>query len=366
MPAYIHSIETSLPGFEYRQIDLRDHMKHLIGESELNRRIIHQVYSRSGIETRYSILEDFKTTIPGEGSLFFNGHGASPPTGYRNDMYIREGRNLFINTAKKLCKSGNTQPDEITHLITVSCTGFYAPGPDVDIIQSLGMKPDIERYHLGFMGCYAAMSALKMAATICGNDKNANVMIVSAELCSLHFKASIKTDDIISASVFGDGAAGALVRSEKPAVKGFKMNAFASTITKKGSKDMAWSIGDKGFNMILSAYIPELLAGGLNDFLDPVLKKYGLDTEDVSRWAIHPGGRAILDKVESCLKLPEKSLESSRYVLSNFGNMSSATILFVLDQILKKTNDPANENEQIIAMAFGPGLTIESAHLSLI
>jgi len=364
MPAYIHKLETSLPQFKYQQDELREQMKQLVADSDLNRRVIHQVYSRSGIESRYSILEDFKQTPLHQKSLFFNGHGDSPATGYRNDVYIREGRKLFVETARKLCENSETKPIDITHLITVSCTGFYAPGPDYDIIKSLGMKSGTERYHLGFMGCYAVLPALKLAAKITENDPDANVMVISAELCTLHFQAGNKTDHLISASVFGDGAAGAIVKAHKPENNGFQLNRFASTITKKGSEDMAWSIGDNGFDMVLSAYIPELLTGGLDDFLEPVLKHYDLDSANVSRWAVHPGGRAILDKVESYLNLPVKSLESSRYVLSKFGNMSSATILFVLDHILRKKNDPANENEQVIAMAFGPGLTIESAHLT--
>lgn len=366
MPAYIHKIETSLPRFKYHQKELREQMKELVADSDVNRRIIHQIYSRSGIETRYSILQDFRQTTPSQKSLFFNGHGASPATGYRNDVYIREGRKLFVETARKLCENSETKPADITHLITVSCTGFYAPGPDYDIIKSLGMNTATERYHLGFMGCYAVLPALKLASKITENDPKASVMVISAELCTLHFQAGNKTDHLISASVFGDGAAGAIVRSQKPDGSGYQLNSFASTITKKGSEDMAWSIGDNGFDMILSAYIPELLAGGLDDFLQPVLKRYGLHAEDVNQWAVHPGGRAILDKVESYLELSERSLEASRNVLSEFGNMSSATIFFVLDQIMENAIDLDNETEQIIAMAFGPGLTIESAHLTRI
>jgi len=366
MPAYIHKIETSLPRFKYQQEELREQMKELVADSDVNRRIIHQIYSRSGIETRYSILQDFRQSAPSQKSLFFNGHGDSPATGHRNDVFIREGRKLFVETARKLCENRETNPADITHLITVSCTGFYAPGPDYDIIQSLGMNTATERYHLGFMGCYAALPALKLAAKIAENDPGASVMVISAELCTLHFQAGNKTDHLISASVFGDGSAGAIVRAQKPENGGYQLNSFASTITKKGSEDMAWSIGDNGFDMILSAYIPDLLTGGLDDFLEPVLNRYGLRAEEVSRWAVHPGGRAILDKVQSYLKLPEMSLEASRNVLSKFGNMSSATILFVLDQIMNNPVNQDKEADEVIAMAFGPGLTIESAHLTRI
>jgi predicted naringenin-chalcone synthase len=361
MPSHIHHIATSVPEYQFNQDELRERMKQVVDGTDRDRRIIHQIYSRSGIETRHSVVNDFQKS--GTHTLFFNGQGPSPGTQSRNDTYIREGRKLFVDVAKKLASHSEFNASEITHLITVSCTGFYAPGPDFDIIRALKLNPGIERYHLGFMGCYASIPALKLADQICRADEEATVMIVSVELCTLHFQANSKLDDLLSASVFADGGAGAIISSKAPSTRGYKIDGFASALLDKGENDMAWSIGDRGFNMILSSYIPDLLADSLEDFLRPVLKQYNISQNEIDEWGVHPGGRAILDKVQSVLSLPEHSLEASRSVLSKFGNMSSATILFVLQELLEQSN---TESSRTIAMAFGPGLTLETALLQQI
>ena len=361
MSSFIHQISTSLPQYRFKQNELRERMKQVVKGTDRDKRIIHQIYSRSGIESRHSVVNDFQKS--GSHTLFFNGQGASPGTQSRNDTYIREGRKLFVDVAKKLMSESDFKAEEITHLITVSCTGFYAPGPDFDIIRALKLNPKIERYHLGFMGCYATIPALKLADQICKADENASVMVVSVELCTLHFQANPKLDDLLSASVFADGGAGAIVSTKLPVLTGYQINGFASALLDKGEADMAWSIGDKGFNMILSSYIPDLLADGLEDFLNPVLKQYELSLGEIDLWGVHPGGRAILDKVRNVLALPENSLTASRSILSQYGNMSSATILFVLKELLENSKD--NADSRTIAMAFGPGLTLESALLSI-
>lgn len=362
MPAYIQAIATYTPEYSYEQDILREKMKDLVAENDLHRRLIHQIYSRSGIQTRHSVLKDFKDQKNRE--LYYNGHGATPGTGIRNKIYERKGREMFVNIAQKVMDVyPEISPESITHLITISCTGFYAPGPDYDIIKALNLKPSIERYHLGFMGCYAVLPGLKLAAHICQSDPDANVMIVSNELCTLHFQGGTKTDDLISASVFADGSAGTIVTPDKPDSKNyFQISDFASTIIEEGSEEMTWSIGDTGFNMVLSTYIPEILSKNLDDFLGPVLEQYKLVRDDISLWAVHPGGRAILDRVEQQLNFPSDTLKYSRKILSDYGNMSSATVLFVLSEILTE-KETESTPKNVLAMAFGPGITIESGHL---
>lgn len=363
MQSYIHHIQTTVPEFKYSQSELRDRMKETVGGDEKDQRLLHHIYGRSGIDTRHSVVDDFKSE--GSFELFFNGQGSTPGTKSRNDIYIKKGRQLFIDVGQKLMADSDFGSSDITHLITVSCTGFYAPGPDYDIISSLGLQPSIERYHLGFMGCYAVIPALKLARQLCQADENAVVMIVSVELCTLHFQARPVMDDMISASVFSDGGSGVIVSGKKPTSDSyFSLDGFESSITEKGKDDMAWSIGDHGFNMTLSTYVPEILSSELLPFLNPIFEKYGLLQSDISLWGIHPGGRAILDKFESTLKLENSALRASRSVLSGYGNMSSATILFVLKELLAES--PANDSEKTLAMAFGPGLTIESALLTKI
>jgi predicted naringenin-chalcone synthase len=362
MPAYLQNITTLTPEHVYEQDRLRENMKELVAENELHRRVIHQIYSQSGIRTRHSILNDFHQNSSRE--LYFNGHGARPGTAIRNSIYEKEGRELFVKTARNLLNDNDRlSPGSITHLITISCTGFYAPGPDYDIINALGLNPSIERYNLGFMGCYAAISGLKLADRICQANPDANVMVIANELCTLHFQGGTSIDDLISTSVFADGAAGVIVSAEEPQKRPyFEIRDFASSLIGEGSKDMAWTIGDTGFNMVLSTYIPEILSKNLDGFLNPVLKQYNLTRIDIGRWAVHPGGRAILDRVEQQLDLPADTLKYSRKILSEFGNMSSATVLFVLREILDEQDTPG-KSKNVLAMAFGPGITIESGLL---
>lgn len=363
MSSYIHQIQTTVPEHKYFQDELRDRMKETVGGNEKDQRLLDHIYRRSGISTRHSVVDDFKSE--GSFELFFNGQGSAPGTKSRNDIYIKKGRQLFVDVGQKLMADSDFDSSDITHLITVSCTGFYAPGPDYDIINSLGLRSSIERYHLGFMGCYAVIPALKLARQLCQADENATVMIVSVELCTLHFQARPVMDDMISASVFSDGGAGAIVSGKKPTSGSyFSLDSFESSITEKGEDDMAWSIGDHGFNMKLSTYVPDILSSELLPFLGPILEKYGLSQTDIDLWGIHPGGRAILDKFASTLKLEKDALRASRSILSGYGNMSSATILFVLRELLAES--PASDNEKTLAMAFGPGLTIESALLTKI
>lgn len=358
--AYVHQIETALPEHLFKQEELREIMKDVVGTTEREKRIIHHLYANSGIDTRYSVIDDFNNRD--RPALFFNGQGATPGTKSRNDLYIKQGRKLFVEVAEKLLKNSSFKAKDITHLVTVSCTGFYAPGPDFDIIQSLGLDPSIERYHLGFMGCYASIPALKMAQQFCSADEDATVLVVSVELCSIHFQANSKMDNLLSSTVFSDGGAGAIVSSKPPISSHLRIDGFASSINKKGENDMAWSIGDTGFNMILSNYIPDLLKDGMDDFLLDLMNQFQITHNDIEQWAIHPGGKAILDKLENSTSVPKGKMESSRNVLSNFGNMSSATILFVLKELM---NQPSEKSEErTLAMAFGPGLTLESVLLT--
>lgn len=361
MRSYIHQIQTAVPEFKYSQDELRDRMKEIVGGDEKDQRLLHHIYGRSGIQTRHSVVDDFKTK--GSFELFFNGQGATPGTKSRNDTYIKKGRQLYVDVARKLMSSSELNASDITHLITVSCTGFYAPGPDYDIIKSLGLRSSTERYHLGFMGCYAVLPALKLASQLCAANKNATVMVVSVELCTLHFQARPVMDDMISASVFADGAAGAIVSAKQPkAGPYYSLNGFESAITDKGEKDMAWSIGDQGFNMTLSSYVPDILSNELTSFLNPIFEKYNLSKKHIDEWGVHPGGRAILDKFERVLSLGGEELNASRTVLSEYGNMSSATIFFVLKELLRQSK--GTDDQKTLAMAFGPGLTIESALLT--
>mgnify|MGYP001312024993 FL=1 len=367
MPTYINHIVTGVPKFSYDQNFVRDFLKSNLDLDRMTSLAIHQVYRNSGIQKRYSAIPDFSpdNTVSGH---FYDPESKSlknPGTGARNAMYEVAAKELFKDLAERLIiESGISDRSKVTHVITVSCTGFYAPGPDLDIVKHCGLDPSTQRIHIGFMGCYAAFPAFRLAKAICGSDPNAVVLIASVELCTLHLKFQTDTDSIISTSVFADGGAAALITTDRSytGLSGYEIGDLFTTVTTKGEKDMAWTIGDHGFDMILSTYIPDLLSSNIREVLAPLFRRYAAQITDVDLWAIHPGGRAIIDKLVQELEISEHQVTPSREILSEYGNMSSATILFVLDRMRTLAS---NSEQKVLAMAFGPGLTVESGMFTL-
>ena len=367
-PAYIHHIATTVPETAYTQNEIREIMlRHLEAKSK-GARLLQRIYSHSGIEKRHSVIKDYRK---GEGDgLFFDAKTKkflSPSTKVRNDVYTREARKLFAEAARTVINGcSGIESRDITHVITVSCTGFFAPGPDYYIVKDLQLSAATHRFHIGFMGCFGAFPALKMADAFCASDPNAVVLVVCLELCTLHLEPSEEIDDIIATSVFADGAAAALVcsRLPDPSSSSLQIDFFSSTVADDSENDMAWTIGDHGFDMVLSTYVPRILEANVHSIVGTLLKETQLTMESINQWAIHPGGRAILDKVEQALELNVHALDASRHVLSEFGNMSSATILFVLEELLQSGKTDAGDT--MYAMAFGPGLTVESALLTAV
>lgn len=361
MPPYLHRIATAVPAAAYRQESARAVMKAWIGGDRRTDLLLSRVYGHSGIDVRHSVVGDFAPGADsGQGGLYVDDAGGfrNPGTAERNERYRAEAGPLFVRAADAvLAGQDRFDASEITHLVTVSCTGFYAPGPDLEIVRALGLRPGVERYHLGFMGCYAAFPALNLARTFCRADPNAVVLVVAAELCTLHLQPETGVDAIIAASVFADGAAAALVSGLEPAGPSLSLEGFADAVAPGGSDEMAWTIGDTGFEMVLSSYVPDIVGAETARALEPLLRESGMSTSDVSRWAVHPGGRAILDRVEEALNLQPRGLTQSREVLRDYGNMSSATVLFVLERMLAEERAPG---EAVAGLAFGPGLTIAS------
>lgn len=359
MPVYINNIATAVPRHFYEQDFLRDRMKEYVSDKRATKSIIHRIYSNSGIRKRHSVINDFQQN--GHGRFFFQKDGslAVPSTGSRNEVYSEHAKKLFVQVAKKLLEeSTSIKKEEITHVITVSCTGFFAPEPAYEIVKQLNLSPSTQRFHLGFMGCFAAFPALKMAKSFCEANSEAKVMVICLELCSIHFQDSETTDNLISASVFADGGSGAIVSNTPPQGGGYRLNQFATSIAGESEKDMAWTIGDTGFDMVLSTYVPDIIKSNLKEAVLPLFRTFDKQLKEIQNWAIHPGGRAILDKIENNFDLQPGQMEASRSVLAEYGNMSSATIFFVLKHLLQ--SNTAGQEEATLAMAFGPGLTIES------
>lgn len=378
MAITIRSIETAVPPTVLRQDAIRDVFASQPGLSRLGGRLVRAAFDVSGIDTRHTVLDELAGAPAGAGTpvgtpvFYDSGEGAilSPGTGARNDVYTDRSPALFLAAARNAL---DAVPDldaaDVTHVITVSCTGFFAPGPDYAIVRDLGLAPSTQRYHLGFMGCYGAFPALRAARSFCTAEPDAVVLVVCVELCSIHLASSDDPDAIVAASVFADGAAAAVVTA-RPAPAGeavLDLDAFETVLTPVGEKDMAWTIGDQGFEMVLSRYVPHIIEEHIVGALEPLLAHVpGLADEPfgaIPRWAVHPGGRSILDKVQAVLGLSDGQMDPSRETLRTFGNMSSGTILFVLRHILHD-QDPGALGERVCAMAFGPGLTVETALLT--
>lgn len=363
MSAFIHHIATEVPGFCYSQQLASERMQGW-ARNPRTRRIIDMIYDRSGIEKRHSVCGDFEK--PEGGPLFVtrpDGSLIAPGTAERNALFARESRTLSVKLARRtLAECQHFTKEEVTHVIFASCTGFANPGPDYHIVRELGLRDSAERYTIGFMGCYAAFPALRMAATICEANPAAVVLVMCLEFCSLHLQVSDEPDSIVANSLFADGAACAIVSARKPDPErpAYRVGGFHSAIIPSSEAHMAWEVGNEGFNMVLSSYVPDLIGVNVRSIIGGMLDQRGHDIEDIGAWAVHPGGRAILDKVEASLSLDATALAASRNVLREYGNMSSATVLFVLKELLASGQ---TANALTLAMAFGPGLTVETAVL---
>ncbi|NND72823.1 MAG: type III polyketide synthase, partial [Rhodothermales bacterium] len=258
---------------------------------------------------------------------------------------------------------------DITHVITVSCTGFFAPGLDIELCGRLGLSPHVERVHIGFMGCYAAFNALKTAHAFCQANPGAVVLVVCVELCTLHFQVSDTMEKAVINSLFSDGAAAVILRSKSRSEAGGQLTYRTGlcALDDESRDHMTWEVGDIGFNMGLSRRVPEVISSMLPDYIDALLCKAGKDVSDVSFWAIHPGGRAVVEKAVEVLDLAPEDTFDSTEVLRQFGNMSSPTILFILSRFVQRNRSLVGAGKagvgNGVAMAFGPGLTIEGCFI---
>lgn len=318
-------------------------------EGRREAQLLERMMKRSGIGRRYTVLSS-NERYRSEGGFY---DVPEPPgTHARMEVYAREAPKLALATIGKLEDIGT-----VTHLVVASCTGFTAPGLDQVIARRLGLAPTVERVVIGFMGCYAGVTALRTAGHIVRSDPSARVLVVAVELCTLHLQATDRLDSLLAMSQFADGAAAALVTAEGP---GLALRDGLS-MTLDDSQDLiTWTIGDTGFAMELSGEVPGRLAEALGDGSVQDAITGGRPVNSLDAWAIHPGGKSIVDAVERGLGLSPEKVAVSRAVLQEFGNMSSATVLFVLERLLAERPDSG------VALAFGPGLAMEGLRLGWI
>ena len=349
------NIATQTPEFTYSQWEILDFMQAQHDEGERVDRQLKVLYGRSKIAQRHSVLPDFREN--GHAPRLF-ANGSAPGLSNRLAIYQQEAVRLATQACQNAMQ-GHCQADEITNVIAVTCTGLFAPGLEFQLIKSLGLHSTVERHPINFVGCYASVPALHLANLICRSNPKAKVLIASVELCTLHMQAETDRDTLTANAIFGDGCAAALVLGPEVAQgPGLELGQHLSEVHPKGETDMTWVPAEKGFLMRLSSYVPLLIREEIREFVHRALDGMGLEQDEV-RWAFHPGGAKIISKIREALELDSEDLRISEQVLETNGNMSSATILYVLKEIMEHPSP----QEHIFCSAFGPGLTFESIFL---
>lgn len=363
--AKIISIGTAVPAHQHKQEDILQFMQLVYAMNETDKRKLKFLYHQGGIKNRYSVISDYSKPV-NEWKFYPHTENLEPfpSLELRMSWFNKYAAPLSVDAIRN-CIEHKIHQDEITHLITVSCTGMSAPGLDLQVMELMDLPKNIYRTSVNFMGCYAAIHALKMANSICNSEKEAKVLIVCTELCTLHFQREGTIDNITSGMLFGDGSAAVLVTHDTVPLKGLVIKDFYSEIITRGKKDMAWELSSSGFLMTLSGYIPELIEEDFESLVSKSLQKAGMKKEEITYWCIHPGGKRILEAIHKSLHLTGDELKESYSVLSQYGNMSSPTILFVLKEIMKQLTSlpPSTEKSDggdVFAAAFGPGLTMET------
>ena len=353
--AYINRIATAVPDDDVHDafVAFADQML----ENPRVQPVFQRMAARSGIKRRFSVLTPGSNIGPDGPKTEFtiNAHefytrGRFPDTAQRMQVFERFAPRLAHKTLDKL-KLSETERSGITHVLVTSCTGLYAPGLDFDILDHLGLDTSVERTMIGFMGCYAAINGLKQARHIVRSEPGAKVLLLNLELCSLHLQETQEIEQVLSFLVFGDGCAASLITAEP---KGFAMDSFRSVLIPETRDLITWRIRGVGFDMLLSGKVPAEIGKALAVSGEKVLGDRHKD--DIKLWGVHPGGKSVLDAVERGLDLGPDALAASREVLHCFGNMSSATVMFVMEKLMER----AQPGDQGCAMSFGPGLTAET------
>ncbi|MEO6314482.1 MAG: type III polyketide synthase [Chitinophagaceae bacterium] len=357
----IIAIGTAVPAHKHQQENIRQFMQQVYAMNETDKRKLKFLYHQSGIDTRYSVVADYSKTIH-DWKFYPQSENLEPfPTlETRMTWFNKYAPPLSVDAIRK-CIDGHIQSKEITHLITVSCTGMSAPGLDLQVMELMDLPKNIYRSSVNFMGCYAAIHAMKIADAICKHDTSAKVVIVCTELCTLHFQKEPTADNIASGLLFADGAAAMLITHDSYHKNGLHIDSFYAEVVPKGKKDMAWELSGTGFLMTLSGYVPELIEEDFESLVNRALDHAQKTKQDITGWCIHPGGKRIIDTIARTMQLPPTALQASYDTMRQYGNMSSPTILFVLKQLLQQQQ---NEKAEIFGAAFGPGLTMETFCLS--
>jgi predicted naringenin-chalcone synthase len=362
----IISIGTAVPEYGTQQTTILEFMQAAYNDETASRKL-KLLFNHSGISIRHSVIPDFDNRK--SDPVLFNREVYIPNVGDRSKIFKDHAVPLAIAAIKDSLNKLNISLTDagITHLITVTCTGLIAPGIDAVIMEQLDLPRDIFHTSFNFLGCNAAFPALKLADMIVTTDANARILIVCVELCTIHFQPKNNHDNLLSNTIFGDGAAAVIVTSDTDtkfkSPNNLMIKGFFSLLLDKGKDLMGWNITPVNFEMVLDAKVPEFIGNEVDDIIFKAGRKLNITTASIDKWAIHPGGKKILDTIKNQLHLSDSDLQCSYKVLDQYGNMSSPTILFVLNEIM---HAPYKKNETIFSIGFGPGLSIETALFTLV
>jgi predicted naringenin-chalcone synthase len=355
-------VSTASPPYVVRQQRAAEELKRRMGERPAVARMIDAAASRSGIETRYVVVPDAEVSV---GTRFYpiDQTVPSPGTKQRMMLYKEWANRLSALAVSDVLQSTGVAPLSIDRLITVSCTGFSAPNFDYHLLTTLGLSPNIQRTHIGFMGCAAALVGFTsvMDSLRVSGQESRTTLLVSVELCSLHLQTEPTRDNILANMIFADGCGAALFSTASSVPAKARLVQTFSHVFPDSAQFMGWEIGDTGFEMMLSSQLPEIIAQQAVPLAKQMIGRIGLEPRQIRHWALHPGGRAIIDALQNGLQLSDEQAEPSRTVLRDYGNMSSASILFVLKELFSRTR--LLPDEWLCAIAFGPGLSMEMAFL---
>ena len=359
---------TALPPHRIAQADIAEFLTR-VAQAQPNcppqfARYVQYLARNSAIDHRYSVVADYAQQDASAFDFYPTNWALhpSPSTAERMQLYRRASVELAETAARRALADAGLPSEAVTHVVLSTCTGFFAPGPDVVLIDRLGLSPSVQRSILGFMGCFAGLNGLRTADHIVRAEPDAVVLQIAVELCSLHFQTEADLSMLVSNLLFADGAAAAVYRRAPGRRElAMRVGATASSVCADSEDQMGWTIGNHGFVMSLADSVPRRLQALAPTFVADLLEQRDLTRSDVQGWAVHPGGKKILTAIGEALDLDDEQLAASFSILREHGNMSSATVLFVLDRLLNLR--PPQSQEPIVALSFGPGLTMEGALL---
>jgi predicted naringenin-chalcone synthase len=359
MTASILGIGTAVPEFSIEQTDAAEQVSQLCGASAPQQPALKALYRRSGVLKRHSVLLKSSTNgKPAEQEFYRQGDNSQlgPTTAQRMKVYEVAAAPLAIEASLRALSDAEVKPEVITDLVTVSCSGFFAPGVDLALVVELGLRPTASRTHIGFMGCQGALNGLRVAKAFAESRGDARVLCCAVELCSLHHQFDGRPDQIVANALFADGAAAVVVGRASQPTTPWQLVDVRSTVIPDSLEYLSWQIKDHGFQMTLSPQLPALIDQALRISLEPWLREHDLGIEDIGSWAIHPGGSRIVESCARAVAADSQSVADSQQVLAEFGNMSSPTVLFILDRLRRR-----NAARPCVALAFGPGVAVEAA-----